>query len=621
MKNASRITLVLLLISSGSLRGDTPWCEAEISPSNPTSTDIIDIVLSGWWGDSCVPNDSSVSVVGNSIYVDVIWDYPPGIVCLAVISDWTLPDEIGLLPPGIYTVYGRVVGYLFPTYPSTYEPLANFVVSDKQFVLSTETLVVPENGSAVFSVRLLKDPLQRLDVAVARTSGDADITVQSGASLTFDSYNYTAPQTVTLAAADDDDYLEGTAVISITAPEYSTAELTAIESDSDLPTVLYVDANAPGNNDGTSWTNAFTSLQDALGITASYPTVEEIRIAQGTYTPAGPDGNRKRSFQLEDIALIGGFAGNSRSTPNLRNSTAYKTILSGDLNGNDGPPFLNNEENSEKVVFCRGNVTLDGIAIRGGNGGSGAGIYNWTGCVLRMMNCRVIGNYGGYGAGMFSNEGDVDVRNCLFAGNSTNFDGGGLYNNGHIKMALVNCTFGQNSADKGAAIDSYPHYVQLELRNCIFWGNTASSGTGEVAQIDAGPMTISNCCVQGWTGTLGGTGNHGADPCFADTGSGDYHLKSQAGRWNPDSETWVIDEVASPCIDAGSPMSPIGPEPFPNSGIINIGAYGGTGEASKSYFGKPPCETIMAGDVNGDCEIDFEDFRLMALHWCEDNNP
>ena len=81
-----------------------------------------------------------------------------------------------------------------------------------------------------------------------------------------------------------------------------------------------------------------------------------------------------------------------------------------------------------------------------------------------------------------------------------------------------------------------------------------------------------------------------------------------------------MDEVTSPCIDAGDPMSLIGPEPFPNGGIINMGAYGGTVEASKSYFGEPPCETIVAGDINGDCEINFEDFRLMALHWCEDNN-
>jgi len=52
-----------------------------------------------------------------------------------------------------------------------------------------------------------------------------------------------------------------------------------------------------------------------------------------------------------------------------------------------------------------------------------------------------------------------------------------------------------------------------------------------------------------------------------------------------------------------------------------MGAYGGTTEASKSYFGKPPCEIIVAGDVNGDCMVNFLDFRLMALHWCEDNSP
>jgi len=66
---------------------------------------------------------------------------------------------------------------------------------------------------------------------------------------------------------------------------------------------------------------------------------------------------------------------------------------------------------------------------------------------------------------------------------------------------------------------------------------------------------------------------------------------------------------------------PVGYEPFPNGGIINMGAYGGTAEASKSYFGGPPCETIVAGDINGDCKVDFFDFALMAFHWLEDNNP
>jgi hypothetical protein len=101
---------------------------------------------------------------------------------------------------------------------------------------------------------------------------------------------------------------------------------------------------------------------------------------------------------------------------------------------------------------------------------------------------------------------------------------------------------------------------------------------------------------------------------------GDYHLKSQAGRWDSNSQTWVKDNVTSPCIDAGDPAAPIGDEPFPNGGIINIGAYGGTAEASKSYFGEAVCETIIAGDINGDCKVDFADFRIMALHWLQDSS-
>jgi hypothetical protein len=52
-----------------------------------------------------------------------------------------------------------------------------------------------------------------------------------------------------------------------------------------------------------------------------------------------------------------------------------------------------------------------------------------------------------------------------------------------------------------------------------------------------------------------------------------------------------------------------------------MGAYSGTIEASKSYFGTAPCETIVAGDINGDCKVNFKDFIFMAYHWLEDNNP
>jgi hypothetical protein len=43
--------------------------------------------------------------------------------------------------------------------------------------------------------------------------------------------------------------------------------------------------------------------------------------------------------------------------------------------------------------------------------------------------------------------------------------------------------------------------------------------------------------------------------------------------------------VTSPCIDAGNTSTPVGLEPYPNGGIINMGTYGGTAQASKSVSG------------------------------------
>jgi len=62
-----------------------------------------------------------------------------------------------------------------------------------------------------------------------------------------------------------------------------------------------------------------------------------------------------------------------------------------------------------------------------------------------------------------------------------------------------------------------------------------------------------------------GEGNIDADPFHADPDNGDYHLKSQAGRWDMLTRTWVIDDVTSPCIGAGDPGFPFGDEPCDSS--------------------------------------------------------
>ena len=114
------------------------------------------------------------------------------------------------------------------------------------------------------------------------------------------------------------------------------------------------------------------------------------------------------------------------------------------------------------------------------------------------------------------------------------------------------------------------------MANSIIYFNGDGSAAAQVSDENS---IIRYSDVQGsWPDV----GNIDTDPLFADSNNGDYHLMSQAGRWNPVSLTWVQDELTSPCIDAGNPSSSIGSEPDANGAIINMGAYGGTDWASKS---------------------------------------
>jgi len=115
------------------------------------------------------------------------------------------------------------------------------------------------------------------------------------------------------------------------------------------------------------------------------------------------------------------------------------------------------------------------------------------------------------------------------------------------------------------------------------------------------------------------------NPGFVDDGHwtgqewipGDDHLRSQAGRYDPQTGSWVADTLTSRCIDAGYPDSEIGEEPNPNGGRINMGAYGGTAEASKSPSGTivPVCENPPQMDFTGDCRVTLLDFAEFAGQW------
>jgi len=137
---------------------------------------------------------------------------------------------------------------------------------------------------------------------------------------------------------------------------------------------LHVSEAATGANDGSSWTDAFTDLQDALAAAAPG---DEIWVAAGTYTPAGPGGDRTATFQLmSGVGLYGGFAG-GETDRSQRDPSLHTTILSGDLNGDDQVVPLSQDlmseatraENSYHVVTGSGadeTATLDGFVITAG---------------------------------------------------------------------------------------------------------------------------------------------------------------------------------------------------------------------------------------------------------------
>ncbi|MHC4112359.1 MAG: S8 family serine peptidase, partial [Planctomycetota bacterium] len=202
------------------------------------------------------------------------------------------------------------------------------------FRIEPRPVVVPEGSTGSFMVSLGSDPQGPVTVTVSYHSGDADISVLSGGILNFDSNNFNAGQMVELTAAEDEDFINGSAKIVISAAGFPTAKITAVESDNEpVPAIIYVDKAAMGNETGLSWTDAFTNLRLTMEMIEGVSPIPEIRVAQGTYHPADPNGNRKLSFMLKSgMVLRGGYAGVQEYSPDARHLQGHPTILSGDLN-------------------------------------------------------------------------------------------------------------------------------------------------------------------------------------------------------------------------------------------------------------------------------------------------
>jgi hypothetical protein len=218
-------------------------------------------------------------------------------------------------------------------------------------------------------------------------------------------------------------------------------------------------------------------------------------------------------------------------------------------------------------------------------------------------NCIVTGFVltGGKGqqaAAILCSGSSPTISNCLIVGNRTTGPDGATIYCTDSNALFSNCTIADNYGDaEGAGFQVAGSNVAVV--NSIIWNN----GGNAVVSEETGAISIRYSDIEGGWPDLG---NLDADPLFARYGywadpdhpeidldpsdgqavwmAGDYHLQSQAGRWDPQIRTWILDEVTSPCISAGAPLSSVGQESAPNGGIINMGTYGGSVEASKSHW-------------------------------------
>jgi Right handed beta helix region/Disaggregatase related len=328
----------------------------------------------------------------------------------------------------------------------------------------------------------------------------------------------------------------------------------------------------------------------------------------------------------------GGGMGNTAASPTVANC-----VFRGNLTYGAGGGMCNSPGSRPLVRDCvfRKNTAQygGGVANRSGSdptfsdctfsqntGRVGGGMYS-TWCRVAASDCRFTGNSASLGAGMFNLEADVPtLSNCLFSDNA----GQALYNSESSDVTMTNCTVAGNVADFCPGLVNFKG-SRLLLRNCIVWGNWGDWDVQLVTQRGA-RMRVDYSNIQGGPGRIRtevgiltwGVGNVNIDPCFVSVGhwidrydpnrvvdptdanailvEGDYHLKSQAGRWDSVAGGWMADDTTSPCIDLGDPTYPVEEELAPHGGWINLGAYGGTAEASLSLGTNPgayPCAAYV----------------------------
>ena len=352
-----------------------------------------------------------------------------------------------------------------------------------------------------------------------------------------------------------------------------------------LPLVFYVNDNSQAND---AWCTAVgNDANDGLSPAAPKATVQAIlsaydlepgdivRIDTGTYT-------------LTSNIIVGSTDGGSASAPVVFEGSPYGTIINRNSTSSSayawsvGAPYVTLRTASSTAYPA---LAQSSMKITGGD----RVMYltsSATGCRLSRLQLAASA---GYGACYVSGS-DCIVENCLVMGGIT-----GIYlSSSTLAVSTVrNCTIVGFTVNGIACVNA----SVLNLSNTIVVGDGVlrrglylSIGSA-LASSNYNDLVAMNGAIVGYAGgvncetltawqstTVKDTNSISLDPRFVS--ATDYHLQSTAGSYH--DGTWTPDAGDSPGIDAGDPASAVGSEPLPNGGRINLGAFGGTEQGSRT---------------------------------------
>lgn len=243
------------------------------------------------------------------------------------------------------------------------------------------------------------------------------------------------------------------------------------------PDTAYVNHAATGDDDGSSWANAYTDIRDAF-LTAS--PGREIWVAKGTYKRDGTNQDVVLGWSADNVKLYGGFNGTETSI-SQRNWANNPTILSGEI----GSPTNPNDNCFSTLAGPIGTAAnpityalIDGFTVS-----DGRAIYTTNTYETRR-----------YGGGFFSYDyvKKTDIRNCTFTNNFADASGGAVSIAAYAVDKTVNfenCIFDNNTGKNASAMyisSRSGNDITVTVNNCLFTNNTtssAASGTNQTTLI------------------------------------------------------------------------------------------------------------------------------------------